>query len=273
MPATNPASPSPALPVPAVRTIGVDDLRWALSEGLKDLLAMRGDLVFAALFYPLLVVIGALLALNKGLLPLVFPILAGIALLGPVSAIGFYELARRREAGLESGFVHYWDFVRRPAADAILVVAALLVSIFFVWLGAAALIYLGMVDEWGAPSIGQFANLLLNTPAGWALIVIGNLVGALFAVLVLAASIVSLPMLVDHNVGARTALATSFAAFRANPRVLIGWGTIIAALLVVGSIPLFIGLAAVLPWLGYATWHLYTRLVDRDAIPNEARVG
>lgn len=265
MHATDTARPSPAMTQPAVSTIGAEDLRWALSEGLKDLLAMRGDLVFAALFYPLVVVVGALVALNKGLLPLVFPILAGIALLGPVSAIGFYELARRREAGLESGFVHYWDFVRRPAADAILVVAALLVSIFFVWLGTAALIYLATWGEWQVPSIGEFARRLIETREGWMLIIVGNLVGALFAVLVLAASIVSLPMLVDRDVGARTALATSFAAFRANPRVLIGWGTVIAALLVIGSIPLFIGLAAILPWLGYATWHLYTRLVDRKA--------
>lgn len=271
MPAVNTAHPSPAIASPSVRTIGPEDLRWALREGLNDLLAMRGDLVFAALFYPLIVVVGALLALNKGLLPLVFPILAGIALLGPVSAIGFYELARRREAGLESGFVHYWDFVRRPAADSILVVTALLVSIFFAWLGAAALIHLATWGEWQVPSIGEFARRLIETREGWALIVVGNLVGALFAVLVLAASIVSLPMLVDSDVGARTALATSFAAFRANPRVLTGWGTVIAAMLVVGSLPLFIGLAAVLPWLGYATWHLYTRLIDRDMLSDEAR--
>ncbi len=264
MAATRTAPPAPAAAKPAVRTIGADDLRWALPQGFNDLLAMRGDIYFAALLYPLLAIIAAAFALNAGLLPLVFPILAGMALLGPVSAIGFYELARRREAALESGFAHFWDFARRPAADAILAVAALLVAIFFLWLGAAALIYLAAVDESGAPSFSEFLRLLIDTPAGWTLIVVGNLVGALFAVLVLAASIVSLPMLVDRDdVDARTALATSFAAFRANPRVLIGWGTIIAAMLLIGALPLFIGLAAILPWLGYATWHLYTRLVDR----------
>ena len=87
-----------------------------------------------------------------------------------------------------------------------------------------------------------------------------------FALLVLAVSVVSLPMLVDCNIEAGTALDTSMRAFRANFGLMIRWGLIVAVLLVLGSIPLFIGLAVVLPWLGYATWHLYTRLVDRSEL-------
>jgi uncharacterized membrane protein len=78
--------------------------------------------------------------------------------------------------------------------------------------------------------------------------------------------VVSLPMMVDCTMSARDAIDTSFRAFKANFRLMIRWGFTIAFLLVLGSIPLFIGLAVVLPMLGYATWHLYTRLVDRNGL-------
>ena len=106
---------------------------------------------------------------------------------------------------------------------------------------------------------------MFTTPNGWALIVIGNLAGLGFAIAVLALSVVSLPMLVDRDMDARTAMATSVHAVMANRGVMARWGLTVAGLLVLGSIPAFIGLAFVLPWLGYATWHLYTRLVDRGA--------
>jgi uncharacterized membrane protein len=73
-------------------------------------------------------------------------------------------------------------------------------------------------------------------------------------------------MLVDCNIEARTAVDTSIRAFMANKGLMLRWGFTIAFLLVLGSIPLFIGLAVVLPWLGYATWHLYTHLIDRSAL-------
>ena len=98
------------------------------------------------------------------------------------------------------------------------------------------------------------------------LILIGNAIGLVFSALVLGISVVSLPMLVDCNISASQAVSTSWRAAKANPGVLFRWGLIVAALLVLGSIPFFVGLAAVLPWLGYATWHLYTKLVDRSAI-------
>ena len=103
------------------------------------------------------------------------------------------------------------------------------------------------------------------------MIVIGGVIGALFAAIVLALSVVSMPLLVDSKVSAADAVRTSVRATRENAGVMLRWGIIVAALLVVGSIPLFIGLAVVLPWLGYSTWHLYTRLVDRSAIPARKR--
>jgi uncharacterized membrane protein len=108
--------------------------------------------------------------------------------------------------------------------------------------------------------------MVFTTPRGWALILGGAVVGAAFGWLVLALSVASMPMLVDCNVSAAEAVSASWRAAHANKGEMIRWGLIVIGLLVLGSIPLFVGLAFVLPWLGYATWHLYTRLIDRGAV-------
>ena len=271
------ASTSAKAPDIPVRKIGSGDLRIALRQGWEDFSAMRGDLIFVGLLYPLIGIAAAVMTTSAPLLPLFFPVAAGVGLLGPLAAVGFYELARRREAGLTSNWSHFLDVRKRPAWDDIGVVAGLLLVIFGMWLVAAGALY---VLFWGysAPaqlsgiawyepySIGDFVARLFTTPEGWALIVVGNVVGLIFAALVLAISVVSLPMLVDRDVSASRAVSTSWRAARANPGTLAQWGLIVLGLLILGSIPLFIGLALVLPWLGYSTWHLYTRLVDRDAV-------
>ena len=266
MPATTvSASPNSKSKIP-VRTITNADADAALREGWADFMDMRGDLIFVGLIYALVGIVAATAIMGGPLLALLFPIVAGIGLLGPVAALGFYEMARRRESGLESNWQHFLDVRKRPSADDIAVVAALLVAIFVAWIFVASGLYLALFGWWEPPSIGAFVTRLFTTPEGWALIVIGNAIGLGFAALVLGISVVSLPMLVDCNISAAEAVSTSWRAARANPGVMVRWGVIVAALLVLGSIPFFVGLAAVLPWLGYATWHLYTKLVDRSAI-------
>lgn len=260
-----PAADTTAPEIP-VRTLSSSDLKLSLREGWKDFMSMRGDLIFVGLLYPLIGVVTAAVALGTNFMQLFFPIAAGISLLGPIVAVGFYELARREEAGLHSNWSHFFDVVKRPSADGLGAVAALLVLIFALWVAVAQGLYAALWGTTAMDSIGGFLSRLFTTPEGWALIVAGNLIGATFAVLVLAISFVSLPMLVDCNVDARTAVDTSIRAFRANKGLMIRWGFTIGVLLVLGSIPLFIGLAVVLPWLGYASWHLYTHVIDRSAL-------
>ena len=245
-----------------VRTIGAADVKDALRQGWADFMERRGDLIFVGIIYPLIGFLAAIVALRGSLIPLFFPLAMGIGLLGPVAAVGFYEMARRREQGLESDWSHFLDVAKRPAFDSIGAVAGLLLVIFFAWLAVAAALYVTLMGP-TPESVGHFLTRLFTTPEGWALIVIGNLVGFVFAVTVLTVSVVSLPMLVDKDVDARTAVATSVHAVMANKGEMLRWGVIVAALLVIGSIPFFVGLAVVLPVLGYATWHLYTKLVVR----------
>ena len=249
-----------------VRKIGTEDLTASLRQGWDDFMAMRGDLIFLGLLYPLIGFAGAVFTLNGPLLPFFFPVVAGVGLLGPVAAVGFYELARRREAGLTSNWSHFLDVRKRPSADDMGIVVGLLLLIFALWILAAGAIYVAIFG-WTAPqSIPGFVETVFTTPKGWALIVIGGLVGIAFAWVVLALSVASLPMLIDCDVGAADAVSASWQAVNANKPEMLRWGLTVLALLVIGSIPLFLGLAVVLPWLGYSTWHLYTRLIDRKAI-------
>lgn len=250
-----------------VRKITNEDLRWSLYQGLADFGAMRGDIVIAGLIYTFIGIAAVVMTANGPLIPFFFPVVAGVGLLGPIAAVGFYELARRREDGLESGWRHFLDVRKRPAVDDIGLVAGLLLGIFALWLLAAGALYAAFFG-WGTPtSIPGFLGAVFGTAQGWGLILSGLAVGVLFGWAVLAISVVSLPMLVDCDLSASEAVSASWRAAHANKPEMIRWGAMVVGLLVLGSIPLFVGLAFVLPWLGYSTWHLYTRLIDRQAIP------
>jgi uncharacterized membrane protein len=254
-----------------VRQISSQDLRFALTAGLDDFLAMRGDLLFAGFLYVLVGALAAVLATSGNLLPFLFPVIAGVGLLGPLAAVGFYELARRREDGLESGWTHFLDVQKRPSADDIGIVAGMLLAIFALWLLTAGILWAILFGAAAPASIAEFLSLVFTTPRGWMLILLGSAAGAIFGWLVMATSVVAMPMLVDRDVSASEAVSTSWRAVHANRDQMLRWGMIVSLLLVLGTIPLFIGLAFVLPWLGYSTWHLYTRLVDRDTLPRKPR--
>jgi uncharacterized membrane protein len=247
--------------VPAIRSIGTEDLKAALRNGWEDFRAYRTDVIFISLVYPVIGLILARALLHTDFLALVFPLAAGFALLGPLAAIGLYEMSRRREQGAVVGWADAFGVVRSPASAAIALMGLILLAIFLAWLAAAQLVYALTLGPLPPASVGAFARTVLETPAGWALIVIGCGVGFLFAVLVLSISIVSFPMLIDRDVGVGTAIRTSLSAVATNPVPLAIWGLIVAGALVAGSIPLFIGLIVVLPVLGHATWHLYRALV------------
>jgi uncharacterized membrane protein len=250
-----------------VRKITHEDLSIALRQGLDDFLTFRGDIVFAGLIYTVIGLAAVVMTASAPLMPFFFPVVAGVGLLGPLAAVGFYELARRRERGEKD--VHWFNFLdvrKRPAVDDMGIVAGLLLLIFFGWLLAAGALY-ALLFGWATPqSIPDFVTMVFTTPRGWALIIAGAVVGAIFGWLVLALSVASMPMLVDCKIGASEAVSASWRAAHANKGEMVRWGLIVVGLLILGSIPAFVGLAFVLPWLGYATWHLYTRLIDRQAI-------
>ena len=266
-----PASRSARAKQIPVRTITDEDLRSSLRQGWEDFGDLRGDIFFAGVIYTLIGLAAVVMTTSAPLIPFFFPVVAGVALLGPIAAVGFYELARQRENDRDVHWYNFLDFRKLPSLDDMGIVAGLLLLIFVGWLLAAGLLY-AVIFGWATPtSIGGFLSMIFTTARGLALIVAGAVAGAFFGWFVLALSVVSLPMLVDCDISAADAVSASWRASHANKSEMIRWGILVTALLVLGSIPAFVGLAFVLPWLGYSTWHLYTRLIDRDAIPAKSR--
>ena len=254
---------------PIVRTIGLRDIKNALAEGIADFSAMPSHAVFLCLIYPIVGVLLARLTLGYEVLPLLFPLAAGFTLLGPFAAIGLYELSRRREQGLDASWQDAFDVLRSPSRGAIAALGLLLLTIFVIWIAVAQAIYVAYFGYEPAASIPHFLDQVFTTPAGRMLMIVGNLVGFLFALGVLTISVISFPLLLDRDVGAVEAVLTSVRVVARNPLMMAIWGLIVAGLLLIGSLPLFFGLAVVVPVLGHSTWHLYRKVVEPDPNPHQ----
>ncbi len=255
------AAPEAGLARPTVREISFADLKDALARGLDDFKAKPSHIVMLVIIYPILGVLLYRAVIGADLLPLVFPLITGFALIGPLAAIGLYELSRVREQGDEIKWSATKGVLRSSTILPILALAILQMTIYLAWLWAAWGIYKLNFGEVLPGSFADLSSMVLTTPAGWWLMASGCGIGFIFATVVLAISAISFPMLIDGVTNPALALSTSVRAVMANPIVMAAWGIIVAVLLFVGSLPFFLGLAFVMPILGHATWHLYRKIV------------
>jgi len=246
---------------PAINKISIADVFDALKRGLDDFREKPSHYVFLCLMYPVAGVFLAVATSSANLLPMIFPLISGFALIGPIAAIGLYEISKRREMGEDTSWRHAFDVRHSPALPSIIAGGLLLFAFFVVWLVAAQTLYTNLFGDVFPRSIETFTSQIFGTPEGMQLMMWGNLLGLGFAIVVLATTLVTFPMLLDRDVGLVAAMSASIRATLTNPIPVLVWGFIIAALLVIGSIPLFAGLALVMPILGHATWHLYRKLI------------
>jgi uncharacterized membrane protein len=246
---------------PVIRKIGLSDLSDALRLGWDDFKAIPSHAVILCLIYPVLGLVLARLSLGYSVLPLLFPLAAGFALLGPFAALGLYELSRRRERGEDISASDALSVLRSPSFGAMLGLGTILLTLFVIWVATAQAIYVATFGYAPAAGIPDFVSRVLTTHQGWMLIAVGCGVGLVFAFVALCISVVSFPMMLDRHASAADAILTSLRVVAVNPIPVIVWGLIVAMLLVIGSLPVFLGLAVVMPVLGHATWHLYRKVV------------
>lgn len=246
---------------PAVRQIGFPDLGVALRAGWSDFMAAPTHLLFLAVIYPIAGLLIARATMQHALIPLLFPILAGFALIGPFVGLGLYELSRRREQGLTTAWSDARQIFNGPSIRAALGLGLILALVFAVWLYVAWAIYARLFGPIAPASMSGFIAALFSTREGLELILVGHGIGLAFAVTTLMLTVVSFPLLVDRPAGMVVAVQTSVKAVLINPVVMAAWGLIIAAGLMLGSALLLVGLAVVIPVLGHASWHLYRRVV------------
>ncbi len=252
---------------PRIYSLTPSDLGDALRLGWDDFKAVPSHAIMLCLIYPVIGIVLARTVLGYSILPLLFPLAAGFALLGPFAAIGLYELSRRREAGEDASAWHALDVTRSPSFGAMLALGLALLVLFLTWIATAQAIYVSTFGNAPAAEIPSFLSQVLTTPQGWQLIVVGCGTGLMFALVALCISAVSFPLMLDRHAGVMDAITTSLRVVARNPVMMATWGFIVAALLVLGSLPFFLGLAVVIPLLGHASWHLYRKAVERNPNP------
>lgn len=249
-------------PVTVAHDLTFGDLRWALGQGWRDFLATPRYGLFFAAFYAMggLGLVYGLFTLGEGAWSV--PVIAGFPIIAPFAAVGLYEVSRRRSAELQIDRRSILWALRGRGDDQILMIAGIVFVAFSFWMILAHGIFAIFMAESG---IGGETIGLLGSPSAIAMLLVGTCVGAVFAFALYAITVISLPMLVDRDVDFITAIIVSLGTIRSNKAVMTGWAAIMATMLIIAMLPAFIGLFVILPVLGHATWHIYTRAVSRPA--------
>lgn len=257
----NTMTPDTRRPDPVVRPVTFADIGDALGAGIRDFQsAPLYGLFFGAFF-----AIGGILVLASatwlGMAWLPYPLAGGFAILGPFVAVGLYEVSRRREQNAPMSWSLVLGVMFNARKTDLGFMAFVTLFIFVIWLYQVRLLLALFLGFQSFATFNDFINVVLTTPEGLMFLAVGNVIGAILALFVYTITVVSFPLLLDRDVDFVTAMITSVKAVTTSPVVMLGWGVAVSILLIIASLPAFVGLVVILPILGHATWHLYRKLV------------
>lgn len=187
---------------------------------------------------------------------LLFPVLSGLLIVAPFFATGLYLKSRNLAAKKPVSLANMVG-VRPRAGAQVFFTGMLLCMLMLLWMRAAVIIYALFFGVNPFPGLDGIAHLLFSTPTGWAMLLVGVVVGGLFAGFAFAIGVFSIPMLLDERVDAFTAMGVSAAIVWNNLAPMLVWSAIVLALFVASVATGFLGLIVVFPLLGHATWHAY----------------
>lgn len=256
--------------LPVIRQISLSDLGDVLRCGAQDFWARPSHYFLLMVIYPVIGIVLTVWMNGWHAWTLLYPLVGGFALIGPVAALPLYEISRRRELGEDPGWRDAMSVLRSPAMGSILAIGVLLFVMFTLWLTSAQALYESLFGATPPRTLDGLVNQVMTQPGGITLLAVGTGLGALFALVVLCTTVIAFPLLLDRDVGAYVAVETSFRAVLHNRVPLFAWGIIVGAGIFVGSALLFVGLAVILPIFGHATWHLYRKLVEPASLIRDA---
>lgn len=252
---------APRKPDPVVRPIAGRDIADALALGLRDFQATPLYGLFFGGIYALGGIAIFTVAFALGWSYLTYPLAAGFALIGPFVAVGLYEVSRRREAGIELNWRGILGVVFDQGKRELGWMAFVTLFIFIIWMYQVRLLLALFLGFRSFTSLNEFLSVVLTTPDGLVFLLVGNVIGALLALILFSLTVVSFPLLLDREVDFITAMITSVRAVATSPIPMIGWAATVVVLLLLAALPLFLGLIVILPVLGHTTWHLYRKIV------------
>ncbi|MFN7011951.1 MAG: DUF2189 domain-containing protein [Allorhizobium sp.] len=252
-----------ATPQPKMRINHLDlkDVGAALADGFAD---FRRYPVFGLFFGGIYALGGLFIVVVLSLyhLPwMIIPVAIGFPLIGPFVAVGLYEISRRHERGEPISWRGVLTEVFRQRERQLSWMAFVVLFVFWIWIYQVRLLLALFLGFKIPASLAAFATIVTTTPEGMLFLLVGTIVGGVIATVLFSLTVISMPLLLDHEIDFVTAMLTSIRTVVENPTAMLTFGLIVAATAVISMLPLFAGLFVALPVLGHATWHLYRRAI------------